>query len=94
MDKKCKAVSLKQSFYLIGVSTIKAYKKTEDFEAATHWEPTHDQNNIDWNDITFNKMYEFVYYEPEDEWVIVDDKGIYSLIYLCHSGELYEEVDE
>lgn len=74
--------------------TITQYKYTDEIEKATHWKPINDIHNINYKSITIGKMYEFVYLESEDEWIIVDDAGVKSLIYLCHDGELYEEVKE
>lgn len=62
--------------------------KTDNIEEATHWTPTEDEGAYwDWTHVTIGNEYELKYDDSEQEYYIVNDEGIMSLIFLCHNGE-------
>jgi hypothetical protein len=60
----------------------------DNFEEATHWIPTYDENAEGYEAITLNKPYRLYYDKYEQEEVIIDNDGMASTVYLAHNGQL------
>lgn len=57
-----------------------------DFDNATHWIPKQDSSIDGYSDVIIGKYYPIILDKEEDEYFIIDEKGIYSMIYLVHNG--------
>ncbi|MGM7720624.1 hypothetical protein [uncultured Metabacillus sp.] len=62
------------------------YKITDDITKASHWLAKVDENNH-LSDVRVGVFYPLEYDQIEDEYFIVDDKGVASLIFLGHEGD-------
>ncbi|WP_159885760.1 hypothetical protein [Paenibacillus puerhi] len=72
---------------------------TSDINEATHWMPLPDErwtaDNSAWSGATPGKHYRLFYDKYDREYVIVNDRGQLSMIYLAHHGLylIYEHQD-
>ena len=62
------------------------YKITNNIEEATHWIAKEDENN-EFSNVTVGNLYLLLWDEKEYGHHIVDDEGIFSLIFLVHNGD-------
>ncbi|SDE38634.1 hypothetical protein SAMN02799630_05326 [Paenibacillus sp. UNCCL117] len=63
---------------------------TADIHEATHWMPVKDERWTEdggaWSGVTPDKHYRLFYDKYDKEYVIVNDRGQLSMIYLAHRG--------
>lgn len=86
-----------QKFIKQNEKTIRCHKNpnknyklsiTNDVLRATHWRATPDTMSPDKSGVTVGHTYPIYYDRFNNEELIVDDIKNFSLIYLCHNGEL------
>lgn len=63
------------------------YIKTDNWNLATHWIPTYD-NEVNFGNITIGNLYKIYTDKIDNEQYIFNDNGNQSLIFLCHNGDL------
>jgi hypothetical protein len=61
--------------------------RVENFEDATHWVATEDENN-GYSRVTVGIAYALNWDNSNEEHYIIDDRGLKSLIFLAHNGDL------
>lgn len=67
--------------------------EVKDFSEATHWVAMNDENS-DVNGVTVGKAYEIRRNEMEQEYYIIDDRGLASLIFLASNGKLIKRCND
>jgi hypothetical protein len=72
---------------------------TPDIHEATHWTPLEDdrwtEQSVAWSGVSQDKHYRLFYDKYDREYVIVNDRGQLSMIYLAHHGLflIYEQCE-
>jgi hypothetical protein len=61
--------------------------RVENFEEATNWVATEDENN-EYSGVTVGRAYALNWDNSSEEYYIIDDRGLKSLIFLAHNGDL------
>jgi hypothetical protein len=61
------------------------YKKVTNLEEATHWIPERDENNL-MSNVTVGQPYKIYFDQEEQEYFVIDNEGLRSLVFLAHNG--------
>lgn len=59
-----------------------------DIKEATHWLAEEDKDAPEYSNVIADSLYEIAYDEKEEEYYVIDEEGLRSMIYLAHKGML------